>query len=152
MRGFISDVNAAQLGQAQHRVVPYARPGSLSMPMPSPCAFNLVLRPHVIDKWEVQFQKGWYDLDEFYSGQGHIKERLTEAFVLGHKFVWFYAVTHGVHTCYEVDFGAMTQQNKISKNIRSIRPAYVSNLEQLQQQPIFANLEQLPLQTAMAWY
>ena len=151
MRGLISDVNAAQLGPPQHQVVPYPMPGSLLMPV-SIQAGNLVLRPHVIAKWEVQFTKQWYDLDEFYCGQGHIQERLSNAFVLGQQFVKFYAVTHGVDTEYKVDFGLMTQQNLISKNIRSIRPAYVSNLEQLQQQPIFANHEQFQQQTAMAWY
>ena len=149
----ISDVNAAQLGQPHDQVVPYPMPGFPSIPVsPSLNSYNLVLSPHVIAKWEVEFTKQWYDLDEFYVGQGHIQERLSKAFVQSQQFVWFYAFTHGVYTEYKVDFGLMTQENLISENIRSIRPAYVSNLEQLQQQPIFANLEQLPQQTAMSWY
>ena len=51
-----------------------------------------MLRTHVPDTWEVEFPKRWYDLDWWYDGEGHIKQRLTSAFLSGVQTVSFYAV------------------------------------------------------------
>ena len=134
MRSINSDVNAEQREEAQQQVVPYVMLAAPSMPVSAPPgSFNLVLRTRIPHTWEVEFPKAWYDLDDWYSGKGCIKQRITNAFLSGVKTVLFDAVTHGEDTMYEVDLDDMTQRNLKTNGIRNIRPVY-AYVEQPQQE------------------
>ena len=117
-------VNAGQRDKAQEQMVLYVMSAAPSIPVPSTRSFNLVLRAHEPDTWQVEFPKKWHDLDWWYSGKGEIKQRITNAFLQGVKFVLFHAVTLGQPTMYEVNLEAMTQRNLNTDGIRKIRPVY----------------------------